>query len=69
MAKSRMTLELTEGLNEKLERMAGESGVSKADVIRKALALFDVAHDANQKGKKLGVFSKDDKIEKEIVGI
>jgi predicted transcriptional regulator len=72
MAKARMTMELPEGLNNRLEKIARDNGVSKTDIVKKALALFDVAHEAAQDGKRIGVFRKDkdgDSIEREIVGI
>ncbi|HXY99391.1 MAG TPA: hypothetical protein VEI03_05295 [Stellaceae bacterium] len=66
--KVRLTLDVSEGLNEILEDIAAESGVTKSEVIRKAVAMLDVAHKAAREGKQLTI-SKDGKIEKQIVGL
>jgi predicted transcriptional regulator len=56
--KARLTLELPALLNARLEEMAQASGVSKSEVIKKALALFDVAHDASREGKNIAIVKK-----------
>jgi len=67
--KVRLTLDVSEGLNEILEDIAEESGVSKSEVLRKAVAMLDVAHKAAREGKQLTISTKDGKIEKQIVGV
>lgn len=41
MGEARRRSEVTEAINAGLERAAREAGMSKGDVIRKALSLFD----------------------------
>ena len=57
------------GLNETLEELAERSHSSKSDILRKAIALFDVAAQAKQKDQRVGILDRDDKVVKEIVGI
>ncbi len=67
--KVRMSLDLSKDLYDQLESLATDSHASKSDVLRKALGLMIVAADAKKDNKKLGVFNKDEHLEKEIVGI
>ena len=67
-AKTRLTLELSDVLNKKLETIASEEGLTKTDILRKAIAFFDVAHQAAKEGKQISV-TRDEKILKEIVGV
>jgi Arc/MetJ-type ribon-helix-helix transcriptional regulator len=67
--KVRLSLDLSKELYDQLESLATDSRASKSDVLRKALGLMIVASDAKKAHKKLGVFNKDEHLEKEIVGI
>jgi hypothetical protein len=50
-------------------RILNKGKSSKSDILRKAIALFDVAAQAKQKDQRVGILDRDDKIVKEIVGI
>jgi hypothetical protein len=52
-----------------LEKLAEENGTNKSEILRKALALFEVANEAKEQGNKLGVVSKDRQVLAEIVGL
>jgi predicted transcriptional regulator len=65
----RLSLVVSPELNETLEELAAKSHSSKSDVLRKAIALFDVAAQAKQKNQRIGILDRDDKVVKEIVGI
>ncbi len=67
--KVRLSLQLSKDLYEQLESLAIDSHATKSDVLRKALGLMIVAADAKKAHKKLGVFDKEEHLEKEIVGI
>lgn len=70
--KIRLSLDISPELNETLERLAKESHTSKSELLRKAIALVDVALEAKQHRQKLGVFEtkdKEDHLLKEIVGL
>ena len=68
-AEVRLSLVVSPELNETLEELAERSHSSKSDVLRKAIALFDVAAQAKQKDQRIGILDRDDKVVKEIVGI
>ena len=68
-AEVRLSLVVSPELNETLEELAERSHSSKSDILRKAIALFDVAAQAKQKDQRVGILDRDDKVVKEIVGI
>ena len=58
--KVRMTLELTKPIREQLERMQRESQAdSLAEVIRRALAVYDLMLEVNREGAKVIATYKD----------
>jgi Ribbon-helix-helix protein, copG family len=65
----RLNLVITKQLDEMLEKLAEENGTNKSEILRKALALFEVANEAKEHGNKLGVVSKDRQVLAEIVGL
>jgi predicted transcriptional regulator len=68
--KVKMTLEMSSELNEAIEHMAEELSSSKSEVVRKALALMEIAFEAKGKDQSLAlVRKKDDKLVTLIVGI
>jgi uncharacterized protein (DUF1778 family) len=67
--KVRMNLQVSAELNDLLERIADDTGSNRTDVIRQALALMKVAHEAKQKGRHLGLVSDATKLDTEIVGL
>lgn len=70
MSKVKMTLEMSEELNEVLEELAKELSTTKSEVVRKALALMEVATAAKKKDQMLGVVSKkDDRLVSRIIGL
>ncbi len=67
--KIRLSLDITPEANELIEKMAEDLGTSKAEVMRKAIAVMKVAVDAKKDHKHLGVSTKRESLETEIVGI
>jgi metal-responsive CopG/Arc/MetJ family transcriptional regulator len=67
--KVRMNLQVSAELNELLERIAGDTGSNRSEVIRQALALMKAAHEAKQKGKHIGFVTDPAKLDTEIVGL
>jgi predicted transcriptional regulator len=65
----RLSLIVSPELNETLEDLAFRSHTTKSEILRKAIALFDVASQAKQKEQRVGILDQEDKIVKEIVGI
>jgi predicted transcriptional regulator len=68
-AKVRLTIDVSEELNRMLETIARDTGTTKTDVFRKAMALMDVAHQARKKGKRVGIAAKGQPLETEFVGL
>jgi len=67
--KVRLTLNLSEELNKELEQIATDTGGSKTDVLKKALALMSVSHQAVRQGQHLGLVKDADKLDREIIGL
>jgi predicted transcriptional regulator len=67
--KVRMNLQVSAELNDVLDKIADDTGSNRSDVIRQALALMKVAHEAKLNGKRLGLVSDPTKLETEIVGL
>jgi predicted transcriptional regulator len=68
-AEVRLSLIVSPELNDTLEELADRSRSTKSDVLRKAIALFEVASQAKQKDQKIGILDQEDKVIREIVGI
>lgn len=70
MAKSqiRLSLDVSPELNSVLDEMAEKTHTTKSEVLRKSIALMEVAVQEKERGNQLGVF-KDHQIIKEIIGL
>ncbi|MBD0373826.1 MAG: DNA-binding protein [Pyrinomonadaceae bacterium] len=67
--KVRLSLDISTELNELLESLAAKTGGTKSDVLRKAIALMEVAVEAKRQGKKFGIAEKDQQLSTEIIGL
>lgn len=67
--KIRLSLDITPEANVLIEDMAEVLGTSKAEVLRKAIAVMKVAVDAKVEKKHLGISSNRSNLETEIIGI
>jgi predicted transcriptional regulator len=67
--KIRLSLDISPELNSLLEDLAEQTGGTKSDVLRKAIALMRVAVDAKRQGRKFGIAEQDQPLATEIVGI
>lgn len=67
--KVRLSLDISPELNALLEQLASTIGGTKSDVLRKAIALMEVAVDAKRRGLKLGLAEKDQPLTTEIIGL
>ncbi|MCA1634427.1 MAG: DNA-binding protein [Acidobacteria bacterium] len=67
--KVRLSLDISPELNTLLEEIASKTGGTKSDVLRKAIALMEVAVDGKRRGLKLGLAEKDQPLTTEIVGL
>lgn len=65
----KLTLELNADLNRRLERIAEDIDGSKSEVLRRAIALFELANEAKHKGRRLGVIEPDGQVITTVVGV
>lgn len=68
-AKVRFTIELSGSANDALEHLAEASGGNKSEVLRKAIALLEVAATAKKKGHRLAVADENSRIVHTIIGL
>jgi predicted transcriptional regulator len=69
-SKVRLSLDVSPELNDLLEELATATHSTKSEVLRKAIALMDVAVDAKESGQKLWVSNQPPAgTSREIVGI
>ena len=67
--KVRLSLDISTEMNSLLEQLSATTGGTKSDVLRKAIALMEIAVDAKRQGKKFGIAEKDQQLATEIIGL
>ena len=65
----RLSLAVSPELNERLELLASNGHMSKSEVLRKAIALFDVVAEAKSEKNRFGILDQNKQLVTEIVGI
>jgi predicted transcriptional regulator len=65
----RVNLSMSDNLAAKLDAIAAETEQSKSEIFRKALTLFEVAHEGIREGKKLALVDRDGRVATEFVGL
>jgi hypothetical protein len=65
----RLSLDLSPDTNTVLEHLAEDKGVSKADILRRAIALMEVAVEAKKNGRKFGAVDEEEKLVTEVIGL
>jgi hypothetical protein len=65
----RLTLAMSPALNAKLEQLAMANCATKAEILGKAIVLYELAYRASLKEKRLGVFDEDERLVTEIFGV
>ena len=65
----RLSLALSSELNERLEELASAGCTTKTEILRKAIALYDVVSEAKTEKKRLGILDQNKHLLTEIVGI
>lgn len=63
----RLSLDVSVELNKLINQLAKETNSTKSDVLRRAVSLLNVAVDAKQQGKKIGIAEKDQPLTTEII--
>ncbi len=69
MKRIHMNLELSPDMDERLGAIAAQLQTSRADVLRKAIALIDIAARAKAQGLRIGLVGIDAPLDTEIVGL
>lgn len=62
MKKNRYSIELALDLDAKLEELAKQRGISKADLIRRALALYALVDEKTKDDQELAIVDKDNEV-------
>jgi len=65
----KMSLHLSPETNDTLEQLSKDNHITKSELLRKALALIDVALKNKEKGNHLIIADKNDKKISEILGL
>ena len=65
----RLSLAVSPELNERLEQLASSGHMTKSELLRRAIALFDVVAEAKSAKKRIGILDQNKNLETEIVGI
>jgi predicted transcriptional regulator len=65
----RLNVNISENLNARLDELAQQSGTSKSELLRKAIALVDLAVTEKTRNNHLSVTNSDGKVLREIVGV
>jgi len=65
----RLSLDVSTELNESLDDMAEKLHASKSDILRKSIALMEVAVEEKGRGHHLGVFDDEQRVIKQIIGL
>jgi predicted transcriptional regulator len=65
----RLSLDVSPELNEALTQLAAKLNTTKSDVLRKAIALMEVAVRAKEERKMFGIAAPGQALETEIVGL
>jgi predicted transcriptional regulator len=70
VTKVRLTLDVTDELNNRLDHLAAEAGGSKSEFLRKAIALAEAAVAARKEGNEVAIINKNSKkLVSTIVGL
>ena len=65
----RLSLAVSPELNDRLEQLAAAGHTSKSEILRKAIALFDVVAEAKSEKRRFGILDQNKQLVTEIVGI
>ncbi|PSF37159.1 DNA-binding protein [Aphanothece hegewaldii CCALA 016] len=67
--KIRLTLDVSQELNNTLNELADDGNTTKSDILRRAIALMEIAVKAQKEGGKVMLVNNDKSETKEIVGL
>lgn len=64
----KISIALSEDLNGRVERLSAASGITKTELLRRAIQLLDVAIEAKSRNHRLGFFDSEGKLVSQIIG-
>lgn len=64
-----LRLSLSPALNDRLEQLAASGQTTKTEILRKAIALYDIACVAKAENKRIGIIDQNNCLITEIIGI
>jgi len=67
--KVRISLDVSPEMNRTLDELASSLNGSKSDVLRKAIALIDVAMKGKEKKQTVGLVDENDRLVTKIIGL
>lgn len=67
--KIRLSLDITPEVYYLIEKIAARLGNSKSDILRKGIALMDVASEANKMGHNIAIIDKENKVVSRIINL
>jgi len=67
--KVRFNLQMSQELSQVIDQIAESAGGNRTDVVRQALALMQIAHNARKEGRHIGLVSDRSKLDTEIIGL
>jgi len=67
-AKKRFTLELSPQIDDLLVKWSEESGMTRAELLRRAIALMEASRNAAHEGLKVGFVDSKGTLKREVVG-
>ena len=65
----RLNVNITPELNDRLDMLAEQSGTTKSELLRKAIALIDLAVTERGQGHRLAITDDQQHVLREIVGV
>lgn len=65
----RLSLDVSPELNNLLDKMAQKIHTSKGDVLRRSIALMEIAVNEREKGNHVGILNQEQQLVTEIVGL
>ena len=66
---ARLNVNITEELNARLDNLAERDGITKSELLRKAIALVELAVNEKYRGNKLAITDQEQHVLREIVGV
>lgn len=65
--KSKYTIGFPPKIAEKLEKLSEEEQITKAEILKKSIIVYDVFLEELEKGNKIAILDQDNKLIKEIL--